>query len=63
MLLLLGKKTRKKRGMRRTYFRSRDCHFLLKGPTRVDMAQIPVAHAQNILPERARDWRDFRSRD
>jgi hypothetical protein len=21
-----------------------------KGPTRVDMAQLPVAHAQNILP-------------
>jgi hypothetical protein len=27
------------------------------------MAQFPVAHAQNILPNRARDWRHYRSRD
>ena len=42
-------------------FRSRDCHFRPKGPTRVDIAQHPVAHAQNILPDRARDWRHVRS--
>jgi hypothetical protein len=24
-----------------------------KGPTRADIAQLPVAHAQNILPNRA----------
>ena len=28
------------------------CHFRSKGPTRADMAQLPVAHAQNILPDR-----------
>jgi hypothetical protein len=33
-------------------FQSRDCHFRSKGPTRADMAQLPVAHAQNILPDR-----------
>ena len=43
-------------------FRSRDCHFRSKGLTRADIAQLPVAHAQNILPDRARDWRHFRSR-
>jgi hypothetical protein len=33
-----------------------------EGPTRSDMAQPPVAHAQNILPDRTRDWHHFRSR-
>ena len=33
-----------------------------KGPTRSDIAQLPVAHTQNILPDMARDWRHFRSR-
>ena len=74
------KKTREKRGMRRTYFpvratsgqatsgqclfRSRD--FLTSGQkatTREDMAQLPVAHAQNILPDSAYDWRYFRYND
>jgi hypothetical protein len=52
MLLLLRKKRGEKRGMRRTYFRSRN--FVTSGqkaPTREDIAQLPVAHAQNILPE------------
>jgi hypothetical protein len=26
------------------------CHFRSKGPTRADIAQFPVVHAQNILP-------------
>ena len=73
MLLLLRKTRGKKRGMRRTYFRSwplldrassgkclfrsRDWrHFRSKGPTRTDIAQ-------NILPDRARDWHHLRSRD
>jgi hypothetical protein len=34
-------------------FRSRD--FRQKGHTRTDIAQLLVAHAQNILPDRARD--------
>jgi hypothetical protein len=35
-------------------FRSRD--FVTsgeKGPTRADIAQLPIAHAQNILPDMA----------
>jgi hypothetical protein len=45
-------------------FRSRDWrHFRSKGPTRANMAQLPVVHAQNILSDRAPDWRHFRSRD
>ena len=28
-------------------------HFRSKGPTRVDIAQLPVEHAQNILPDMA----------
>ena len=69
MLLLLRKTRGKKRGheqnllpVRATsgqgHFRSRD--FRSKGPTRADMAQLPVAHMQNILPDRARDWRHIR---
>jgi hypothetical protein len=27
------------------------CHFRSKGPIRADMSQLPVAHAQNILPD------------
>jgi hypothetical protein len=66
MLLLLRKKRVEKPGTRRTYFRSgplldratsgqglfrlRDIRS--KGPIRADMAQLPVAHAQNILPDR-----------
>ena len=38
-------------------------HFRSKSPTREDMAQLPVAHAQNILPDSAYDWRHFRSHD
>ena len=55
-VLLLRKRRGKKPGMRRTYFRSGPlpvtwlCHFRSKGPTRADMAQLPVADAQNILP-------------
>jgi hypothetical protein len=64
--------------MRRTYCRSGPlpvtwlCHFRSKGPTRVDMVQLLVAHEHNLLPIRAtsgqglfqsRDWRDFRSKD
>ena len=67
MLLLLKKKRGKKPGMRRTYFRSgplpdrasfghvTDVTSGQKGPTRADMAQLPVAHAQKILPDNARD--------
>ena len=57
MLLLLRKKRGKKPGMRRTYFRTGPlpvtwlCHFWSKGPTRADIAQLSVAHAQNILPD------------
>ena len=62
MILLL----RKKRGEIRActeptsgqdYFRTGPiqvtwlCHFRSKGPTRADIAQLPVAHAQNILPD------------
>jgi hypothetical protein len=75
MVLLLRKKTPEKDGdaqnmlsVRDTsgqgLFRSRD--FVTsgqKGSTRADIAQLPVAHAQNILPNRAHDWRHFRSRD
>ena len=28
---------------------------VIKGPTRADIAQLLVAHAQNILPDKARD--------
>ena len=58
-VLLLRKKRGKKPGMRRTYFRSLTLpvtsifHFRSKGPTRADMAQIPVVHAHNILPDSA----------
>jgi hypothetical protein len=38
-------------------------HFRSKGHTRADIAQLPVAHAHNLLPDRARDWHDFRSHD
>jgi hypothetical protein len=67
MLLLLRKKRGKKTGMRTTYFRSgplpdraSSSHVTnvtsgQKGPTRADMEQLPVAHAQNILPDKARD--------
>jgi len=53
-------------GEKASLFRSRDWrHF--RGPTREDIVQLPVAHAQNILPVRttlrSHDWRDFRSRD
>jgi hypothetical protein len=53
--------------MRRTYFRSvplpdraSSGHVTngssgQKGPIRADMAQLPVAHAQNILPDKSRD--------
>ena len=67
MVLLLRKKTPEKDGdaqnmlsVRDTsgqgLFRSRD--FVTsgqKGSTRADIAQLPVAHAQNILPNRAHD--------
>jgi hypothetical protein len=66
MVLLLRKKRGKKLGMRRTYFRSGPLPDMAtsghvtsllpaNGPTRADMAQLPVAHTQNILPDRARD--------
>ena len=62
MVLLQRKKRGKKPGMRRTYFqsgplpdRASSSHVTLslpaKGPTRADIAQLPVAHAQNILPD------------
>ena len=52
--------------MRRTYFRLGPlpdrvysghvtCHFRSKGPTRADIAQLPVVHERNMLPDRARD--------
>ena len=57
------KKARGKPGMRRTYFgqglfrlRQSDVtsgHFRSKCPTRAGIAQLPVAHAQNILPDMA----------
>ena len=64
--ILLRKKRGEKPGMRRTYFRSGPLpdmalsgHVTLslpvKGPTREDMTQLPVAHAQNILPDRTCD--------
>ena len=64
MLLLLRKKRGEKPGMRRTYFRSgplpdrvSSSHVTLslpiKRPTRANMAQLPVAHAHNILPDMA----------
>jgi hypothetical protein len=58
MILLLRQKRGEKPGMRRTYFRTGPlpvtwlCHFRSKGPTRADIAQLPVAHAHNILPDR-----------
>jgi hypothetical protein len=70
LLLLLRKKRGKKPDIRRTYFRSRPlpvtwlCHFRSKDPTRTDMAQLSVAHAQNILPVKATSGQGhFRSRD
>jgi hypothetical protein len=65
MLLPHKKKTRGKAGAcaeptsGQGHFQSRDFHFRPKGVTRADMAQLPVAHAQNILP----DMGHFRSRD
>ena len=57
MLLRRKKNAGENRGIRRTYFRPHDSrHFRSKGPTRADIAQLPVAHVQNILPDRARDW-------
>ena len=57
MVLLLRKKRGKKPGMRRAYFRSGPLpdrsssgHFRSKCSTRADIAPLPVAHAQNILP-------------
>ena len=74
MLLLLRKKRGEKRGMRTLFpvratsghghFRS--CDVVTSGqkaPTRADMAQLPVAHAHNILPDSARDLRHFRLHD
>ena len=66
MLLLLREKKRgKKTGhaqkllpVRATSGHVTDVTFGQKGPTRVDMAQVPVAHAQNILPDKATS-RDF----
>ena len=53
MLLLLRKKRGKKPDM------TTSGHVTVtsgqKGPTRADIAQLPFAHAQNILPDRARD--------
>jgi hypothetical protein len=49
--------------MRRTYFRTEHMTDVTKVSTRADIAQLPVAHAQNILPNRVHDWRHFRSRD
>ena len=48
------------------------CHFRSKDPTRVDIAQLLVVHAHNILPVKvtsgqglfwSRDWCYFRSHD
>jgi hypothetical protein len=33
--------------------------FRSKDPTRADMVQLPVVHAQNILPDMARERRHF----
>ena len=46
------------------HFRPRD--FITssqKPPLGADIAQLPVAHAHNIVPDRACDWRHFRLRD
>ena len=60
-----GKKYEKKSKAEQGLFRSRD--FVTsgeKGPTRADIAQLPVAHAQNILPNRAASGQGiFRSCD
>jgi hypothetical protein len=56
MLLLLRKKTREKAGNAQNVLPVRAlsvtwlCHFRSKGPTRTDIAQLPVAHVHNILP-------------
>jgi hypothetical protein len=73
-VLLLRKTRGEKRGMRRTYFRSGPLldrsssghvtfSLPIKRPPRADIAQLPVAHAQNILPDRTCDFRSrhFRS--
>ena len=69
LLLLLRKTNGKKPGMRRTYFRLgplpdrasfghvTDVTSGQKALTRIDMAQLPVAHAQNILPDRVTSCR------
>jgi hypothetical protein len=49
-----GEKVREKGKAGHGLFRSRD--FVTsgeKGPTRADIVQLPVAHAQNILPDMA----------
>ena len=81
ILLLLRKKRGEKTGhaqnllpVRATSgqgpFRPRDfVTSCQKDPTRADMAQLPVGHAQNILPDnhcrhfRSCDWRHFPSRN
>ena len=46
-----GTTTKKKTASGQGIFWSRDWrHFRSKGPIRVDMAPLPVAHAENILP-------------
>ena len=63
---MVRKKHGKRQGMRIVYFRFRSgplpvtlvwghfrsWHFRSKGPTRAEIAQLAVAHAQNILPDR-----------
>ena len=49
-----GKKNTEKSKAGQDLFRSRD--FVISGeksPTRADIAQLPVVHTQNILPNRA----------
>ena len=61
-VLLLRKKLGEKPGMRRIYFDQDHfrtgslpvtslCHFRSKVTPRVDITQLPVVHAQNILPD------------
>ena len=64
-VVLLRKKYGKKSKAGQGLFRSRD--FVTsgeKGLTRADFAQLPVAHAQNILPNRTASGHGlFRPRD
>ena len=57
-ILILRKKRGEKQGACAEHTSGHVTHVTSgqKTPTRADIAQFPVAHVQNILPDRACDW-------